>query len=88
MANTRSAEKRIRVNAKKRLRNRSILSAVRTAVKKFERSLADGSDQQQVQTLFQEAIRRLDKAVSKGVLHRNTAARKKSRLYRRLQKSA
>lgn len=86
MANTRSAEKRIRVIAKKRMRNRSIISSVRTAVKKFERSL-EGGDQQQVEALFKEAIRRLDKAVSKGVLHRNTAARKKSRLYRRLHMS-
>jgi len=76
MANTKSALKRIRITAKRRLRNRAVKSTVRAAVRKF-------NDLTTVEALH-AAMSALDKAVSKGVLHRNTAARKKSRLARKL----
>lgn len=76
MANTKSALKRIRTSAKRNLRNRSVKSTVRTAVRKF-------NDLVTVESL-RAAMSALDKAVSKGVLHRNTAARKKSRLAKKL----
>ena len=79
MANTPSALKRIRQNEKRRLRNRGVRSQVRTAVKTAR---AAGGDA--LRTTVAEAIRSLDKAVTKGVIHRNTAARKKSALARRL----
>ena len=79
MANTKSAQKRMRQSERRRIRNRGIRSKVRTAVKD-----ARGSAGAEMRTLISEAIRALDKAVSKGVLHRNTAARKKSALARRL----
>jgi small subunit ribosomal protein S20 len=79
VANTKSAIKRIRQNERRRLRNRAVRSKVRTALK-VARSV-EGAEQR---TTIAEAIRTLDKAVSKGVLHRNTAARKKSALARRL----
>ena len=79
MANTKSAQKRMRQNERRRIRNRGIRSKVRTAVKD-----ARGATGAETRTLISEAIRALDKAVSKGVLHRNTAARKKSALARRL----
>ncbi len=79
MANTKSAKKRIRQNERRRIRNRGVRSKVRTAVKD-----ARASQGAEMQTSIAEAIRELDKAVSKGVLHRNTAARKKSALARRL----
>ena len=82
MPNTKSAEKRVRVEARRRMRNRAIIGATRTAVKKFERSLGV-LERPQVEALFKEALRKLDKAASKGVIHRNAAARKKSRLARR-----
>ncbi|KAF0197751.1 MAG: small subunit ribosomal protein S20 [Bacillota bacterium] len=72
MANTKSALKRIKTSIKRNLRNRQVKSSVRTAVRKFQ-------DNATVDSL-RSAISALDKAVSKGVLHRNTAARKKSRL--------
>ncbi|MDP3486664.1 MAG: 30S ribosomal protein S20 [Bacillota bacterium] len=72
MANTRSALKRIKTSLKRNLRNRMVKSSVRTAVRKFQDSV-------NVESL-RGAISALDKAVSKGVFHRNTAARKKSRL--------
>ena len=83
MANTRSAIKRIRQSEKRRVRNRTIRSQVRTAVKTAR---AAGGDA--LRTAVAEAIRALDKAVTKGVVHRNTAARKKSALARRLAPAA
>jgi small subunit ribosomal protein S20 len=71
--------KRIRQNERRRLRNRAVRSQVRTAVK-VARTI-EGPEQR---ATIEEAIRSLDKAVSKGVVHRNTAARKKSALARRL----
>ena len=79
MANTRSAKKRIRQNERRRVRNRGVRSKVRSAVK-----TARSTEGTEMRTSIAEAIRILDKAVSKGVLHRNTAARKKSALARRL----
>ena len=82
MANTSSALKRMRQNEKRRLRNRIVRSQVRTAVKSARTALEEtGSDPR---STVAEAIRALDKAVTKGVIHRNTAARKKSALARRL----
>jgi len=79
VANTKSARKRIRTSEKRRVRNRTIRSQVRSAVKTAR---AAGGDA--LRTAVDEAIRALDKAVTKGVVHRNTAARKKSALARRL----
>jgi small subunit ribosomal protein S20 len=80
VANTKSAMKRIRQNERRRVRNRAVRSQVRTAVK-VARTI-EGPEQR---ATIEEAIRSLDKAVSKGVIHRNTAARKKSALARRLR---
>jgi small subunit ribosomal protein S20 len=82
VANTKSALKRMRQNEKRRLRNRAVRSRVRTAVKTARVALAGASSD--AGTVVLEAIRALDKAVTKGVIHRNTAARKKSSLARRL----
>lgn len=79
MANTKSAMKRIRQSEKRRVRNRTIRSQVRTAVKTARTAGADA-----LRTAVADAIRSLDRAVTKGVIHRNTAARKKSALARRL----
>ncbi|HEU5321617.1 MAG TPA: 30S ribosomal protein S20 [Methylomirabilota bacterium] len=79
MANIKSAMKRIRQNEKRRLRNRSVRSKVRGAVKAAR--AVQGDD---VVATVREAMRALDKAVTKGVIHRNTAGRKKSALARRL----
>ena len=82
MANTSSALKRMRQNERRRVRNRAVRSKVRTAVKTARGALAmPGSE---TRASVAEAIRALDKAVTKGVVHRNTAARKKSALVRRL----
>ena len=82
MANTRSARKRIKQNEKRRLRNRSVRSAVRSSVKGAREALTGKAGESA--TAVREAIRALDRAVTQGVIHRNTAARRKSALARRL----
>ncbi|MBE3591664.1 MAG: 30S ribosomal protein S20 [Thermoanaerobacter sp.] len=80
MANTKSAKKRISVIAKRTLRNKMIKSRVKTFIKKFNESLATG-DIETIKEKLRLAVKELDKAATKGVLHKNTVARKKSRLY-------
>jgi small subunit ribosomal protein S20 len=82
VANTRSAEKMIRAAERRRLRNRSIKSAVKTYIRKAERGISAASDDSAA--LVVQAISKLDKAASKGVLHRRNAARRKSRLMQKL----
>ena len=79
MANNKSAEKRIRVSERRRLRNRPFRSAARTYVKKAELAIASG-DQAAAQEAVLLATSTLDRVSSKGVIHRNNAARRKSRL--------
>lgn len=86
MANTRSARKRIRQNEKRRLRNRAVRSAVRSSVKNAREAL--GGKSAESTTAVREAIRALDRAVTQGIIHRNTAARRKSALARRLNAPA
>lgn len=86
MPNTKQAIKRVRVNAKKAARNVHVKSAVKTAVRRFTDTLAQGELEATGEKL-KNAVKQIDKAVSKGVVHRNTAARKKSRLTKRLNKA-
>lgn len=86
MANTRSAEKMIRVAERRRLRNRTVKSAVRTFVRKAERGIVAAAED--TQDLVVQAISKLDKAASKGVLHPRNAARRKSRLMKKLNQAA
>lgn len=83
MANSRSAEKRIRTNQRRRAYNRSINSSTKTAVKKFLMATVEGNVEQ-ARTLYNEAASALDRAAKVGVIHPNKAARKKSRMARRL----
>jgi small subunit ribosomal protein S20 len=87
MPNHKSAEKRVRQNEKRRLNNRSNRSALRTSIKKLRSALA-GSDQTALGELLPQTISKIDKAVQKGVLHRNAAARYKSRLTARVNQSS
>jgi small subunit ribosomal protein S20 len=87
MPNIRSAQKRMRQEAKRRLRNRSVKSEVRTAVTKARAAIDTRTAEPQTEEAIRTAIRELDSAVSKGVLHRNNAARRKSRLMARLHKA-
>jgi small subunit ribosomal protein S20 len=79
MANHKSAEKRLRQTEKRTATNRSRMSRVRTFVKKVETAIASG-DKASAQSAFQQAQPELHRAVTKGVMHKNTASRKLSRL--------
>jgi small subunit ribosomal protein S20 len=77
VANIKSQIKRNRTNEKARQRNKAVKSSLKTAVRKFHTAVAAG-DQEQATALAQEATRALDKAASKGVIHPNQAANRKS----------
>lgn len=80
MANTRSARKRIRSNERKHIRNRAVRSAVRTSITKARRALLGTLPTIDTEDQVLAAVRALDRAAEKGILHRNNAARRKSRL--------
>ena len=86
MANIKSQIKRNKQNEKRRLRNKSVKSSLKTAVRKFDAALSDG-DAEEATLRAREASRKLDKAVSKGVIHKNQAANKKSSIAKRLLSS-
>ncbi|CAL9529987.1 30S ribosomal protein S20 [Streptomyces sp. enrichment culture] len=79
MANIKSQIKRITTNEKARLRNKAVKSELKTAVRAAREAVAAG-DVEKAEASYQVASRKLDKAVSKGVLHKNNAANKKSAL--------
>jgi small subunit ribosomal protein S20 len=83
VANIKSQIKRIKTNEKARLRNQAVKSEVRTAIRRAREAAAAG-DYEQAEVARRVAARKLDKAVSKGVLHRNNAANKKSALHARV----
>ena len=82
MANHKSAEKRVRQNAKRNLINRSNRSKLRTQIKSL-RTAAAAADKATTTELLSPTVSLIDKAVNKGVLHKNTAARYKARLTKR-----
>jgi small subunit ribosomal protein S20 len=77
VANIKSQMKRIRTNERQRLRNQSVRSALRTAIRSFRDAAASG-DKDKAAELLTAASRKLDKAAGKGVIHANQAANKKS----------
>ena len=83
MANTRSAIKRIRQNQKRRLRNRHFRGRARTNIKQARQAIST-EDMETARTKTMEAVRSLDKAAAKGVVHKNNASRRKSRLMKQL----
>ena len=79
MANIKSQEKRIRTNERRRLRNKSVKSSLHTAVRGFRQAVESG-DKEKAGELLASTNRKLDKDASKGVIHRNQAANRKSAL--------
>lgn len=86
MANIKSAIKRIKVTETKTLRNRMVKSSVKTFIRKFEDSLVSGNIDD-AKRLYPRVTHVIDKAAAKGIIHSNTAARKKSKLALRLNKA-
>nr|WP_090345528.1 30S ribosomal protein S20 [Mycolicibacterium malmesburyense]CRL77991.1 30S ribosomal protein S20 [Mycolicibacterium malmesburyense] len=79
MANIKSQEKRNRTNERRRLRNKSVKSSLHTAVRGFRAAVEEG-DKTKAEELLHKTSRQLDKAASKGVIHKNQAANRKSAL--------
>jgi small subunit ribosomal protein S20 len=85
LANTKSAKKRIRQNSRRRVRNARIRTRARSTVRSA-RQVVEGTDRSAGETAVKTAVQELDRAASKGVIHRNNAARRKSRLLKQLAK--
>ncbi len=85
MPNIKSAKKRVSVIKTKTLRNQIIKTNLKTCIKKFEECVA-GNDAQGAVEACKLAFKKIDQAVSKGILHKNTASRKKSQLSAKLNK--
>ncbi|AYF54498.1 30S ribosomal protein S20 [Clostridium botulinum] len=83
MANIKSAKKRIKVIETKTLRNKMIKSALKTKIKNFEVAVAN-NDLNEAKSAYTTVVKALDMAAAKGILHKNKAARKKSRLASKL----
>ena len=83
MPNIKSAKKRVKIIEKKTLTNNMIKTGYKSAVKKFEEAIAAGN-LEEAKTLFSEATKKIDQACTKGVIVKNTAARKKSNLSKKL----
>lgn len=83
MAHSLSAKKRVKQNAKRRVRNRARKSTVKTQIKHFEGALTEG-DPEKAGEQFKLLIKRIDKVASTSTMHKNTAARMKSRFAKRL----
>ncbi len=83
MPNIKSAKKRVKIIEKRTLRNNMVKSAYKTSVRKFEEAIEAGK-LEDAKILFTEATKKIDQACSKGVIVKNTAARKKSNLAKKL----
>ena len=85
MPNIQSAKKRVKVSETKNLRNRMVKSGVKTSVRKFNESLDKGAEAAAVQYVATTSA--IDKAVAKGIIHKNAANRKKARLAKMMAKA-
>lgn len=79
MPNIKSAKKRVLTNAKKKIANSSFKASMRTAMKNVEKTVK-AKDKENVDVKLKDAVKKIDKAVSRGLIHKNKAARDKSRL--------
>lgn len=79
MANIKSAMKRVKVTEKQNLRNRMVKSALKTSIRRYDEALRSG-DQAAAEKAYVNAVSTVDKAASKGVIHKNAASRKKAQL--------
>ena len=83
MANIKSAMKRVKITRAQNLRNRMIISDLKTALKKFDKALESG-DEAAISEMYTIAVSKVDKAVTKGVIHKNAANRKKAQFAKKL----
>lgn len=88
MPNIKSAKKRVLTSERNRLRNHAYKSAIRTALKRVHESLSAKGDAAEVQTRVNKAFSLIDRAILKGILHKNTGSRYKGRLVKAVNKAA
>lgn len=86
MPNIKSAMKRVKTSEKAAQRNRVVKTRMRNSIKKFEVAI-EGGEKDNLQQLYLAAVSNVDRAASKGVIHKNTSARKKSQLTRKLNEA-
>lgn len=84
MANIKSAIKRVRVAEFKTNRNKMVMSNLKTTIRKFNNAV-ENEDKELSKELYREVTKKLDKAASKGIIHANTAARRKSNLVKKIK---
>ncbi|MDD4688174.1 MAG: 30S ribosomal protein S20 [Eubacteriales bacterium] len=87
MPNIKSAKKRVKVIAKKTMENQMIKSQLKTVIKKFEAAVAEG-DKANAAEQYKVVVKKLDQACAKGTFHKNTIARRKSRMTKLFNKMA
>ena len=87
MPNIKSAKKRVLVNKAKAMQNKALRSALKTDIKKFEAAVAEGN-RSEADVAYKAAVKAVDQAAAKGLLHRNNAANKKSGMTVKLNKLA
>lgn len=87
MPNSLSAEKRVRQNERDRKQNKSIKSTINTVRKQVTEAIEEGKSESEIEELKTNAISLIDRAVTKGVFHKNKAARLKSRLEKKVQQA-
>ncbi len=83
MPNIKSAKKRVLVTEKKTLQNKAFVSSMKTAIKKYEKAVAEGDKEAAAKT-YKDAVKKIDMAVAKGHIHKNAAAHKKSQFTKKL----
>ena len=87
MANNKSTVKRIRQNEKRRIKNSSVKSSLRTVIKKVNKSISVSSEPKEIIENFKDFVKKIDTAAGKGIIHKRNAARKKSRIAKRINSS-
>ncbi len=85
LPNIKSAKKRVKITESKTMQNKMLKSALKTCMKKYEAALASG-DKTSAEETYKVAVKKIDQAVAKGLLHKNNAARKKSQYTVKLNK--
>ncbi len=87
MPNIKSAKKRVKTTETKTLRNKMFRSSMKTVIKKYDAALENG-DMAQAEAAYKDAVKKIDQAAAKGIIHKNAAAHKKSQFTLKLNKKA
>jgi len=87
LPNIKSAKKRVSVSAVENARNRANKTRLKTALKKFDVAIAEGN-KEDIKAVYEQTVKIIDQSAAKGILHKNTAARKKSSITRKYNKVA